>query len=596
MKFIPGALVLMILAGAGVPWADTPVKVTDAQPPAIGSPQPETGQPAAPVIQKLAEVPPSPSEGVLTPEQVQLLNQKIDVRRIDIDRLREILEGEAGGEALRLSLEECLRVAIENNPDLQIVRYEPLRSAADILAVKGEFDPILGASATYVRATQEASPEYRQFGRISTIDSYRTTSKYSVSGKLKWGTTYDASFNWDKEQTTFTGFNDEWSGGLTLTLNQPLLRGSGGAVNLARLRTAEKARQMSDAQVRLAVMTTVAQVVKAYWDLVGAVESVTVREEALSNAERLLDIAQKRLDIGTGAAIEVLQAKAGVATRQTDLITARSQVADAEDLLKQILNLRDHGIFSAKRIVPTDRPKVAEFNLETLKNNEEQLAKSIELALKNRPEIVSSQLEIETAGLERTRAANAMLPQVDLTGSVFQGKRGPMMWDPFEGTLERNDNFYSVGVKGTIPIGNRAARGAFQRADLTAHQAEQKLERTKQELMLKVRLAARALNTSIVLVESNYQACQLQETNVAAEEKRLRLGVSTSYRVLQMQTDLTTAQTQAVQARIAFEKANVDLRLAEGTVLETLGIEFALPEPEPPISYFRSIHPPAPRD
>ena len=172
---------------------------------------------------------------------------------------------------------------------------------------------------------------------------------------------------------------------------------------------------------------------------------------------------------------------------------------------------------------------------------------------------------------------------------VFQGKRGPLSNDVFEGIFSRDDNMFSIGVKGQVVLGNRAARGAFTRADLTAKQAETKLERTKQELMLRVRLATRALYTSQILIESNKQLSKLQETNVAAEEKRLRLGVSTSYRVLQMQTDLLAAQTQEVQARIGYEKALVDLRLAEGTVLDSLGIEFEAPEPEPPVTFVRGI-------
>ena len=564
MKLSYCAAALILVAVAGPLWAQAPAAPTEAQ--AISA----------------------PGDAPLTPEQLQLLNQKIDVGRIDINRMREILEGEAAVETLRMSLQDCIRLAVENSPELQIVRYEPLKSDADVLTAHGEFDPIASTTITYLNSTQQASPEYQTFAQITSIEAKRTTTKTSVSGKLEWGTLYDASFELDRESTTFTKFVPQWSGGLTLTLNQPLLRGRGAAFNLARIHMAAKAREIADTQVRLSLMNVAAEVIKAYWDLVGAVESLAVREQALANAERLLDIAQKRLDIGTGAAIEVLQAKAGVAMRQTDLVTARSQVSNAEDVVKKILNLRDDGLFSAKRIVPTDRPSVVEFDLESIRNVDEQLKKGYDLALAGRPEIVSARLEIETAKLDHLRASNATQPDVSVTGSLFQGQRGPEWTKVFEGVAERTDNFYTLGVKGSVPIGNRAARGASERADLTARQAELKLERTKQDLMLKVRLAARAVHTSQILVESNRQARTLQETNVAAEEKRLRLGVSTSYRVLQVQQDLTQAQTQEVQARIGCEKALVELRLAEGTILDSLGIQFEAADPEPPATFIRS--------
>jgi len=338
-------------------------------------------------------------------------------------------------------------------------------------------------------------------------------------------------------------------------------------------------------------MNTVSQVVKSYWDLVGALENVTVREEALDNALRLLDISQKQYDIGTAAAIEVLQAKAGVATRQGDLVTARSSVRDAEDALKQILNMRDDGVFSAKRITPIDRPEVAVFTVEEIERLEAGLEVGIENALELRPEILTAQLDIESAAIERKRAANLMLPEFNVTGSVSQGAREHKLRDVFEGIRDRDNNSYTIGVQGSLPIGNRAARGAYYRADVTERQAEQRLESAKQEVMLNVRLALRNAVTSQILVESNQQAVTLQETNVAAEEKRLRLGVTTSYRVLQIQQDLTLAQVQEVQARIAYEKALIDFRLAEGRLLECLGIDYQPVESETPISYWRSIVP-----
>ncbi len=550
-----------------------------------------------------ADAPPSvDTKSLPAPDQAQPLYQKIDINLIDLDRLREIAEEAQGAEAVRMSLQECIQIAVDQNPDLQVVKYEPLKSAADILTAKGMFDPLLNIQASYAESVQQASAEtqtlgllYFLFNRNTNIESKDMLSKTSVSGRLQTGTLYDVSLALNNGASSFNKFRTQWSGGLTLTLSQPLLRGRGNNFNTARIRMAENAKKIAESQMRLAVMTVVSEVVKTYWDLVGTIESVLVREQALANAERLLEISRKRLDIGSAAAMEVLQAKAGVAMRQTDLVTARSQVQNAEDAIKAVLNMRDNGIFSSARIIPVDRPNVGDFDPDILKNESDQVTKSIEIALKNRPEMTSGDLEIKTSEIERRRAANDMLPDVSITGSMFQGRRGYEWENVFNGIAQRDDHSYMVGLKASVPLGNRAARGAFQRADITTKQAGQKLEKTKQELMLKVRLASRAVQTSQILIESNRQAKQLQEANVDAEEKRLRLGVSTSYRVLQVQQDLTLAQTQEVQARIAYEKALVELRLDEGTILESLGITFAPPEPEPPVSFGRSIRPPVPK-
>jgi outer membrane protein TolC len=149
----------------------------------------------------------------------------------------------------------------------------------------------------------------------------------------------------------------------------------------------------------------------------------------------------------------------------------------------------------------------------------------------------------------------------------------------------------SISLQGQVPIGNRAARGQHLRAQLGVRSAEQRLLNAQQQLMFGVHLAVRNLFTNQNLVASTRQAREFQEVSVIAEEKRLRLGVTTSYQVLLVQQDLTAAQTQEVQAIVDYEKARTDLRLAEGTLLQELGVEFEPPEPEAPVSFFESVTP-----
>ncbi len=577
---------------------------------------------------------PSVADAQPPPNQGGAFCEKADFELVDFNRLREAAEAEEGTKVLRMTLEECIRTAINSNPDLLVVKYEPLKSGADVLAERGVFDPLLSGQiayteslqgafaarqakeALYLRGLQTASVGLQAANILvqtagqlanggvpvvgqeitvpaasvseSTLEpavkSRNLTNRVSVTGTLHTGTIYDASLAVNSGATPYDYSPWEWSGGLTLTLSQPLLRGRGNDVNTARIRIAENATEAAEHQLRLAVMTVVSDVIKAYWDLVGAVEDVTVRGQALANAERLLDMSRKRLKIGAGARKEVLEAKAGVAMRQTDIANAQWQVRDAENALKALLNMREGGIFSPARIVPVDRPGEEAFDADIYKNQEEQVAESIGLALKNRPEMTVGGLAVEISEIERRRTANEMLPDVSITGSVFQGRHGYEWENVFGGITRRNDHSGAVGLTASVPLGNRAARGAAQRADFTLKQTRQELERTRQNLMLKVRLASEAVRTTRILIETNRQATQLQEANVVAEEESLRIGISTSYRVLQIQQDLTLAREQEVKARIEHEKALVELRFSEGTLLDSLGIDFAPPEPESPVA------------
>jgi outer membrane protein TolC len=411
---------------------------------------------------------------------------------------------------------------------------------------------------------------------------YETT----LQGKIPWGTQYQVKMSVTDESSTYS--TSEFSGGLTLSLTQPLLRGRGPKANLARIRIAKNSREIAENQLITQVMTTVSDVVKAYWDLVGAEQQLAVRETSLENAQRLLDVNQRRLDIGIGAALEVVQAKASVAQRTSDVISARNQVGSAEDRLKLLLDLKENESFSNKRIVAVDVPEAEELDLD------EQA--SIGRAYENRPELKSAELQIDSAELDRFRAANNMQMKLDVSGSVFQGARGDSADVVFDGITERNDNSYSFQVDGEIPITNRVARGQYEKALQTKRQAKDKLYKTKSEIAINVRNAIRQAATNRILVESSGQARSLQETNVAAEEKRLKLGITTSFEVLRTQEDLATAHAQEVQAKIDFEKALTDLKLAEGTILTALNVEYAAPDTEEPVGFVRSLVPPVPKD
>lgn len=528
--------------------------------------------------------------GLTEAEKQEKLRLMINLELIDLDRLRQAVDQSVPRETVALSLADTVRIALEQNQDIEVVLYEPMKASGDVLSARGEFDPTLSATTTYLQAAQSVSSDVRTFGGISAIKNYRTTGQTAVSGKLITGTQYQVAFNVNKEETTFNDFIEEWEGHVTLSLTQPLLRGFGIGVNRTRILAARNSQAASLEQVRRTVMTTVSDVIRAYWDLVGAIETLRVREESLQNAERLLQINERRFEIGSAAAIEVLQSKAGVATRQSDLIAARSMVSDREDVLKRLLFLRDGEGFANFRINPVDRPSVAGAEEAIVAEFESAVDESLRRAMENRPELAMARLDIDTAGLQRRRARNDMLPQVDVGGSASSGGRDHYVSRMLTGVRDRDDYTYSVTIQGSMPIGNRAARGAYHRTEMELRQAEQRYQQRVQEIELDVRLAARNAVTNKILVESNRQTRVLQEANVIAEERRLQLGVTTSYRVLQVQEDLTAAQTQEVQALVNYQKALTDVLLAEGTILDVYDVEIEVPE-SAPIGYFESLWP-----
>ena len=268
------------------------------------------------------------------------------------------------------------------------------------------------------------------------------------------------------------------------------------------------------------------------------------------------------------------------------MVNATARAVDAGDILKQLLDLRDGDFLSKRQIIPLDRPAKEPFDLKSASDFDSEMDKYVAEALEKRPEIKIADLTIANAEIDADKSRKDLLPEVDLTGSISQGGRDHYLRKSLEGIPQGNDAAFTYGIKATVPLGNRAARGAYERAEIREKQASQQMQKARTGIMTNVHLAVRNVETNRILVKNSEQAVTLQQASVGAEEERLRLGVTTSWQVLQIQEALTAAQTQELQARVAYEKARVDLQLAKGTLLEDVGITYDAPEPEKPVGFF----------
>ncbi len=587
--------------------------------------------------------------------QIRSGDETFNLNDTTIDRLFEEYERRGTQrEVLNVSLEDCLKIALIQNLDIQVAEFDPLRNDGDLMKARGEFDPSLNLNSTYRESTTSPSAQTSAFtgglggssggssllsglggnssgllsglgnnnnsnsnlpalttairliaGVASTairigsqlipfnqpepfiIQSENWQHSVGVNGKLHYGTEYELRMNLNVEESTYSSNAAEWDGGLTLRLTQPLLKGRGKNANLARIRTAKNSRISSEYQLKQTVQQSLSEVMKTYWDLVGAYQQMRVSQRSLSNAVQLQADNEERFRIGTGNQLEVSQAKASVAERQADVITQRNQIIQTENRLKQLLDLRDEYVLSPVRLVPTAQiPEARVLDID------EEI--SIQRALENKPDIQSSEIEAENADIELKRANNDLLPDLDVTVEYFTGGRGPDKKDVFDGLERRSDETWSIAAKASIPITNRQARGSQTTARMSKQQAERRLTKTQQEAIVGVMNAISSVGSNRIAVEARAESRAYQEINAEKQETSLRLGATTSFEVLRTQEDLANAEASEVQSRIELEKSIVDLELAEGMILENHGIEFIPPETAEAVPFLRSLIPPAP--
>ncbi|MEE8493452.1 MAG: TolC family protein, partial [Nitrospirales bacterium] len=360
-------------------------------------------------------------------------------------------------------------------------------------------------------------------------------------------------------------FNPGHESNLTLSLSQPLLRGFGQEVNETQIRIAKNNATVEDHVFFDRVLTVIASVEQAYWELVFTIEGLKVAQIALKAAEELEATNQAKADAGIMTIVDVLQAKSAVASRQELAIIAEKAIHDQEDELRRLLNPSEEELRRQVRVIPIDTPD------QTLAAI--SLQEAIDIAMERRPDVLQATNNIDTSKLNTRFAKNQLLPTLTLEGTgglIGLGKdQGDMLDRGFSGDFYN----YGVGLVLSYPLGNRSAWSQYNRRKLEAVNATASLQRARQQVIISVKEAVRRVQTDFKRIGTTRSARILKERQLNAEKERLSVGLSTTRFVLDFQRDLAIAQRNDLRAIVDYNNALSNLARQKGTTLEGYGIE-----------------------
>jgi outer membrane protein TolC len=489
---------------------------------------------------------------------------------------------EAAAGVVELSLEEAVELALRRNLGLVIERYTRTQARLGVEQELGAYD--LLASASLV-ATDRTNPGANAFQ--SSVTQSQDLS-FGVSQLLPTGGSFGVG--WDTGRSESAGDPDSplYTSGLSFNFTQPFLRDFGRPIFERQLLIAQNQSLVSNREFSLQVMATLQQVTDAYWSLVEAREQLVVARESLSLAQELHDRNRIQVEVGTLAPLELVQSEAAIATREEDIIRSQQAVGDAEDALRQLLNLPQGPLWQAE-IRPETDPEIdrATLDIET----------AIRTALETRPEVRAQQLLVEQARIESAYFRNQKLPSLNLEIDYgFNGSNTQVIGidsdgDPIFGAGGYGDALdqvlgidfdgWTAQLNFGFPLQNRAARAASAIADLGLEQAQTVLAQTEQQIITEVRQAARRVDSAAKQIEAARASATFQERSLDAERKRYENGMSSSFEITRIQQDLTSARSRQVSAIIAYRTALTQFQQATGQLLSTYGV--VIDDPEAPV-------------
>ncbi len=493
------------------------------------------------------------------------------------------VQSPGAGPRVDLTLDEAVARALERNLDLAVQRLNPqvfdLNLAQQLAAYRPTFD-------TNFQNNSRTNPSQTQLDGGLSVVSDTVSLNSGVSQEVGWGGgRYQVNFNNNRSESTnfFTSFNPSYRSTVQASYTQPLLRGFRIDPIRQGIQVTRINRDIADIDLRQTITNTVSAVRDAYWELVYATRSVEVQQQALELAEALVRDNEARVEIGTLAPIDVVQARSEAAARRQTLAQAEQALATAELVLKQLIVDGTGDEYWRATLNPIDLPTLSPAPID--------LEATVRRALDERTDLERSRRQLDINEVNLSSMRNQRLPSVDLTGSYqLQGQGGTRFLrsglggavlteipgginDAFDQLVDLDYPVWTVQLNVSYPIGPSAADAAYARAQLQTRQVEAQLRQLELQVATEVTNAVLQIRAIARRIEAATAARELAEEQLAAEQSRFDAGLSTNFFVVQAQRDLSTAQDTELRAILDQQKALIELDRVQRTSLSQAGIQ-----------------------
>jgi outer membrane protein TolC len=481
------------------------------------------------------------------------------------------------GNVVRLSQDEAVKLGLEHNLGLSAEQLNPQIQTYAVAGARAAYAPTLLSSASKSSSTNPPGNFLTGSGSTLTNEGFRTSA--GLQQLMPWGGGR-YTLAWDGSRRTTSDessrFNPQIDANLDFSATQPLLRNFWIDSTRQSILLSQTRQQIADLQLREAVTQTSRQVRIAYFNLVNAIARRTVDQQSLDLAKQQLQNNKRKVEVGTLAPIDIVEAEAEVARNEEAVIVAEGNMRAAEDALRTLIMDPSQADFWTVRLEPSEQP--------TLSAQPINVDQAISNALANRIDIAQVRKQIEETDINTRFLKNQKLPGIDLTVNYgVVGTAGTQREFDFSSGIipppftESQRSFadalrdvfgnefrtWSFAVNFSYPLGTSSADAALAQTRLQRQQQNTTLREMEMLIVASVRDAARNVETALQRVTSTSKARQLAEQRLQAEEKRLAVGLSDTFRSVQAQRDLAFARTSELNAIIAYNRALIDFEAVQ---------------------------------
>jgi len=457
-----------------------------------------------------------------------------------------------------IPLEGALYEAIDHNLTLRINAYQTYLREQDRDAAASKFDTSLFGSVDLTHQVQDwtASRSDSNSARLGVTKSFSTgTSVTLQSNYIKNdGSRFDTTLNQE------IGGNLSYNSGITLSVRQALLQGFGKSANMASVWKAEAAVSIAQLEYKNDILDAVNQTEKAYWQVAFQNAVLNLSRSSVELAENLLKETEERAELGLATKLDVLQARANLASRQESFIESQRAVKDAEDELLVAMG-RLNPDYEESNIVVSIMPDLGDYTptLNAIWSG----------ALQNDLNLVMQQTTIESLGYDKIIAKDRNKSELDMvvsgSSAGYSGETGERS---FWGAFEKEGYDWEVGLELNIPIGKRSTKAYLNQINATIEREHVRLDQIEQSLFMNVRQAWRTYNVGLEKLEASRVTLELQREAFDQEQAKYSEGLAVFRDVQEAQEMLDRARISELNAWVAALRALSDLSRLDGSLLE----------------------------
>jgi outer membrane protein len=480
------------------------------------------------------------------------------------------------GPQLQVTSDEAVRMALENNLGIQAQRLSPQIQALLLSQTRATYAPLLFSNTT---KNSNSNPPSNFLSGSDFVTNAGVRNNSGIQQLLKWGGgRYSASIDGSRNTTSdpTDPFNPRLSSNLNLNFIQPLLRDFAIDSTRHQLLVGQKQQEIVDVQLQQTITQTARAVRSAYFDLVGAIGQLDVARKSLELANVSLRNNEKRVEVGTIPPIDIVEAQAEVSRNEEAVIINEARIKSLEDALRTLIMNPTQPDYWTARITPADQPVLTPQTVD--------VEAAIRNALDKRTDLIQARKQLEQTDIGIRFAKNQKLPGVNAVVNYgLAGVAGPHpKYDFSEGFpvptgLRAQRSFgdalrdifgnefrtWSFQLQVNYPLGTSAAEAGLAQGRVERQQGVTGLRALELQVTAAVRDAARQVDTNLQRVEATRKAREFAQKRYEAEEKRMTVGLSTTFQLFQAQRDLAQQQLAELNAVIFYNRALVNFEAVQ---------------------------------